>query len=134
MHPSSPAPTTTPTSVLSCARPVSSVPSSSLAPWPTLPASRSSQIMVIGTILRDRIQMPRLTRQKVSLLFIKIFNSNLNFQGRKGIIKLTAINEVIEKNKHAILDITPTAVDKLNYSQLYPIVIFLKAPSAKVFI
>jgi len=45
---------------------------------------------------------------------------------------LTAINEVIEKNKHAILDITPTAVDKLNYSQLYPIVIFLKAPNAKV--
>ena len=41
---------------------------------------------------------------------------------------------MIEKNKHAILDITPTAVDKLNYSQLYPIVIFLKAPSAKVFI
>ena len=45
---------------------------------------------------------------------------------------MTAINEVIEKNKHAILDITPTAVDKLNYSQLYPIVIFLKAPNAKV--
>ena len=88
--------------------------------------------MVIGTRLRDRIQMPRLTRQKVSL-FLNI-NSNPNFQGRKGIIKLTAINEVIEKNKHAILDITPTAVDKLNYSQLYPIVIFLKAPSAKVFI
>jgi len=56
------------------------------------------------------------------------FDSN---KGRKGIIKLTAINEVIEKNKHAILDITPTAVDKLNYSQLYPIVIFLKAPNAK---
>ena len=51
---------------------------------------------------------------------------------RKGIIKLTAINEIIERNKHAVLDITPTAVDKLNYSQLYPIVIFLKAPSARV--
>lgn len=51
---------------------------------------------------------------------------------RKGIIKLTAINEIIERSKHAVLDITPTAVDKLNYSQLYPIVVFLKAPSAKV--
>ncbi|CBY21340.1 unnamed protein product [Oikopleura dioica] len=51
---------------------------------------------------------------------------------RKGIIKLAVINEIIERNKHAVLDITPTAVDKLNYSQLYPIVIFLKAPSAKV--
>ena len=51
---------------------------------------------------------------------------------RKGIIKLTAINEIIERNKHAVLDITPTAVDKLNYSQLYPIVIFLKATSSKV--
>ena len=63
---------------------------------------------------------------------VKTLDNKSCRSGRKGIIKLTAINEVIEKNKHAILDITPTAVDKLNYSQLYPIVIFLKAPSAKV--
>ena len=39
--------------------------------------------------------------------------------------------KLLKKNRHAVLDITPTAVDKLNYSQLYPIVIFLRAPSAK---
>ena len=131
MRPSSPAPTTTPMSVLYYARPVSSVPSSSLVHWPILRASRSNQIMVIGTISRVQIQMPRLTHRRVSP---STFHQRHlpSHPGRKGIIKLTAINEVIEKNKHAILDITPTAVDKLNYSQLYPIVIFLKAPSAKV--
>jgi len=34
------------------------------------------------------------------------------------------------KDKHAILDITPTAVEKLNYAQLYPIVVFL-GPQSK---
>lgn len=33
------------------------------------------------------------------------------------------------QDKHAILDITPTAVEKLNYAQLYPIVVFLQAPN-----
>ena len=79
-------------------------------------------------VLETRYRWKTAVIQSIHWLEIKCV-----FIGRKGIIKLTAINEVIEKNKHAILDITPTAVDKLNYSQLYPIVIFLKAPSAKVF-
>lgn len=29
------------------------------------------------------------------------------------------------KDKHALLDITPNAVDRLNYAQWYPIVVFL---------
>lgn len=29
------------------------------------------------------------------------------------------------KDKHAVLDITPNAVDRLNYAQWYPIVVFL---------
>ncbi len=32
---------------------------------------------------------------------------------------------VIKKDKHAVLDITPNAVDRLNYAQWYPIVVFL---------
>ncbi|XP_039261919.2 tight junction protein ZO-1-like isoform X2 [Styela clava] len=48
---------------------------------------------------------------------------------RKGIIRLNTIKDIIEKDKHAILDITPTAVEKLNYAQLYPIVVFLKPTS-----
>ena len=36
---------------------------------------------------------------------------------------------VSSQDKHAILDITPAAVEKLNYAQLYPIVVFLEASS-----
>ena len=33
------------------------------------------------------------------------------------------------KNKHALLDVTPKAVNTLNYTQWYPIVIFLNPDS-----
>ena len=33
------------------------------------------------------------------------------------------------KGQHALLDVTPNAVDKLNYAQFYPIVIFARADS-----
>lgn len=44
-----------------------------------------------------------------------------------NIIRLSAIKEVISTGKHALLDITPNAVERLNYAQLYPIVVFFKA-------
>ncbi|OAD58143.1 Tight junction protein ZO-1 [Eufriesea mexicana] len=34
-----------------------------------------------------------------------------------GIIRLSAIREVMDRGKHALLDITPNAVDRLNYAQ-----------------
>lgn len=43
------------------------------------------------------------------------------------IIRLSAIRDVISTGKHALLDITPNAVERLNYAQLYPVVVFLKA-------
>ena len=46
-----------------------------------------------------------------------------------GIIRLSSIREIIDRGKHAVLDVTPNAVDKLNYAQLYPITIFIKAES-----
>lgn len=49
-----------------------------------------------------------------------------------GIIRLSAIREVMDRGKHALLDITPNAVDRLNYAQFYPIVIFLKAETKQV--
>ena len=48
---------------------------------------------------------------------------------RSGIVRLSAIRELVEKGRHALLDITPGAVDKLNYAQFYPVVIFLRADS-----
>lgn len=49
-----------------------------------------------------------------------------------GIIRLSAIRDVIDKGKHAILDITPSAVDRLNYAQFYPIVVFMHAENKHV--
>ncbi|XP_072320901.1 tight junction protein 1 isoform X8 [Eucyclogobius newberryi] len=42
-----------------------------------------------------------------------------------GIIRLHTIKQIIDRDKHAVLDITPNAVDRLNYAQWYPIVVFL---------
>ena len=35
----------------------------------------------------------------------------------------------IPQGKHCLLDVTPNAVEQLNYAQCYPIVIFLNAES-----
>ncbi|CAH2292253.1 tight junction ZO-3 isoform X1 [Pelobates cultripes] len=44
--------------------------------------------------------------------------------GSSKVIKLQVVKEIAAKNKHALLDITPTAVEHLNYVQFYPIVVF----------
>ncbi|CAG4959566.1 unnamed protein product [Colias eurytheme] len=49
-----------------------------------------------------------------------------------GIIRLSSIRAIMERGKHALLDITPNAVDRLNYAQFYPIVIFLKADNKHI--
>uniref|UniRef100_A0A665VU87 Tight junction protein 2b (zona occludens 2) n=1 Tax=Echeneis naucrates TaxID=173247 RepID=A0A665VU87_ECHNA len=41
-----------------------------------------------------------------------------------GVVRLNTIRQIIEQDKHALLDVTPRAVDTLNYTQWYPIVIF----------
>ncbi|XP_037545359.1 tight junction protein ZO-1 isoform X2 [Nematolebias whitei] len=46
-----------------------------------------------------------------------------------GIIRLHTIKQIIDRDKHAVLDITPNAVDRLNYAQWYPIVAFLNPDS-----
>nr|XP_032522692.1 tight junction protein ZO-1-like [Danaus plexippus plexippus] len=49
-----------------------------------------------------------------------------------GIIRLSSIRSIMERGKHALLDITPNAVDRLNYAQFYPIVIYLKADNKHI--
>ncbi|XP_058055736.1 tight junction protein ZO-1 [Anopheles bellator] len=46
-----------------------------------------------------------------------------------GIVRLSNIRDIMDRGKHALLDVTPNAVDRLNYAQFYPIVLFLKAES-----
>uniref|UniRef100_A0A2K5IYP9 Tight junction protein 3 n=1 Tax=Colobus angolensis palliatus TaxID=336983 RepID=A0A2K5IYP9_COLAP len=40
------------------------------------------------------------------------------------IIKLDTVRLIAEKDKHALLDVTPSAIERLNYVQYYPIVVF----------
>ncbi|XP_061656581.1 tight junction protein ZO-2a isoform X2 [Syngnathoides biaculeatus] len=46
-----------------------------------------------------------------------------------GVVRLNTIRQIIEQDSHALLDVTPKAVDTLNYTQWYPIVIFLNPDS-----
>ncbi|NXS14315.1 ZO3 protein, partial [Neodrepanis coruscans] len=45
------------------------------------------------------------------------------------VIKLDSVQQIAEKNKHALLDITPSAVERLNYVQYYPVVVFCEPES-----
>lgn len=49
-----------------------------------------------------------------------------------AIVRLSNIRDIMDRGKHALLDITPNAVDRLNYAQFYPIVVFLKADTKHV--
>ncbi|XP_072309511.1 tight junction protein ZO-2a isoform X3 [Eucyclogobius newberryi] len=46
-----------------------------------------------------------------------------------GVVRLNTIRTIIEQDLHALLDVTPKAVDTLNYTQWYPIVVFLNPDS-----
>ncbi|XP_056131733.1 tight junction protein ZO-3 isoform X2 [Lampris incognitus] len=47
------------------------------------------------------------------------------------VIKLDTVRKIAEKGKHPLLDITPTAVERLNYIQYHPMVLFLDPHSRK---
>ncbi|XP_069481875.1 tight junction protein ZO-2-like isoform X2 [Ambystoma mexicanum] len=46
-----------------------------------------------------------------------------------GVVRLNTVRHIIEQDKHALLDVTPKAVDLLNYTQWFPIVILLNPDS-----
>jgi len=46
-------------------------------------------------------------------------------------IRMSAIREIISRGQHAILDVNPSVVEKLNFAQLYPIVVLVKVDSKK---
>lgn len=52
-----------------------------------------------------------------------------NAAGTSGIVRLSAIKSVMNRNKHCLLDITPGSVERLQYAQYCPIVIYLYVDS-----
>lgn len=48
------------------------------------------------------------------------------------VVRLSAIREIVDKGKHALLEIIPNAVERLNYAQFYPIVILMRAENKSI--
>ncbi|XP_044128735.1 tight junction protein ZO-2-like isoform X1 [Bufo gargarizans] len=46
-----------------------------------------------------------------------------------GIVRLNTVRQIIEHDKHALMDVTPKAVDLLNYTQWFPIVVLFNPDS-----
>ncbi|XP_030373861.1 uncharacterized protein LOC115623597 isoform X3 [Scaptodrosophila lebanonensis] len=77
-----------------------------------------------------------LAREKLAKDFSDKFSTPLQdddkSNGKCRIVRLSNIRDIMDRGKHALLDITPNAVDRLNYAQFYPVVIFLKTDSKHV--
>ncbi|XP_051549931.1 tight junction protein ZO-3-like isoform X2 [Myxocyprinus asiaticus] len=52
-------------------------------------------------------------------------------ESSSSVIKLDTVRRIAEQEKHPLLDITPTAVERLNYIQYHPMVLFLDPRSRK---
>lgn len=63
------------------------------------------------------------------LKFASPQQDNAGEGSKSGIVRLSAIRDIMDRGRHALLDVTPNAVDKLNYAQFYPIVILARADS-----
>ncbi|XP_042334855.1 tight junction protein ZO-3 isoform X2 [Sceloporus undulatus] len=50
-------------------------------------------------------------------------------EGSAKVIKLDSVWQIAKQDKHALLDITPAAVERLNYVQYFPIVVFCEPES-----
>ncbi|XP_070601694.1 tight junction protein ZO-3 isoform X2 [Erythrolamprus reginae] len=59
----------------------------------------------------------------------QIADSVLREGGTSKVIKLDTVWQVAKQDKHALLDITPAAVERLNYVQYFPIVVFCEPDS-----
>ncbi|XP_077331098.1 tight junction protein 2 isoform X3 [Lithobates pipiens] len=46
-----------------------------------------------------------------------------------GVVRLNTVRQIIELDKHALMDVTPKAVDLLNYTQWFPIVVLFNPDS-----
>ncbi|KAM7359564.1 zonula occludens-like protein polychaetoid isoform 5-T5 [Cochliomyia hominivorax] len=78
-----------------------------------------------------------LAREKLAKDFPDKFSTPLQDDDKTNnskcrIVRLSNIRDIMDRGKHALLDITPNAVDRLNYAQFYPIVLFCKTDSKHV--
>ncbi|XP_027981845.1 tight junction protein ZO-3 isoform X2 [Eumetopias jubatus] len=89
-------------------------------------ASFKRPVVILGPVAD--IAMQKLTAAMPDQF--EIADSVLRMDSPSKIIKLDTVRVIAEKNKHALLDVTPSAIERLNYVQYYPIVVFC-APESR---
>ncbi|NXI10152.1 ZO3 protein, partial [Irena cyanogastra] len=88
-------------------------------------ASFKRPVVILGPIADIAVQ--KLSRELPELFEIA---PSVHRDGASSkVIKLDSVRQIAEKNKHALLDITPSAVERLNYVQYYPVVVFCEPES-----
>uniref|UniRef100_A0A8C8XWI7 Tight junction protein 3 n=1 Tax=Panthera leo TaxID=9689 RepID=A0A8C8XWI7_PANLE len=90
-------------------------------------ASFKRPVVILGPVAD--IAMQKLTAEMPDQF--EIADSVSRTDSPSKIIKLDTVRVIAENNKHALLDVTPSAVERLNYVQYYPIVVFC-APESRV--
>ncbi|NWS23570.1 ZO3 protein, partial [Polioptila caerulea] len=88
-------------------------------------ASFKRPVVILGPIADIAVQ--KLSRELPELF--EIAPSVSRDGASSKVIKLDSVRQIAEKNKHALLDITPSAVERLNYVQYYPVVVFCEPES-----
>ncbi|KAM4887384.1 tight junction protein ZO-3 [Thomomys bottae] len=88
-------------------------------------ASFKRPVVILGPVAD--IAMQKLTAEMPDQF--EIAESVLRTDSPSKIIKLDTVRMIAERDKHALLDVTPSAIERLNYVQYYPIVIFCRPES-----
>ncbi|XP_076775408.1 tight junction protein ZO-3 isoform X2 [Arvicanthis niloticus] len=89
-------------------------------------ASFKRPVVILGPV--TDIAMKKLTTEMPEQF--EIAESVSRTDSPSKIIKLDTVRVIAERDKHALLDVTPSAIERLNYVQYYPIVIFC-APESR---
>ncbi|XP_023500174.1 tight junction protein ZO-3 isoform X1 [Equus caballus] len=83
-------------------------------------ASFKRPVVILGPVAD--IAMQKLTAEMPDEF--EIAESVSRTDSPSKVIKLDTVRVIAEKDKHALLDVTPSAIERLNYVQYYPIVVF----------
>ncbi|KAL1251370.1 hypothetical protein QQF64_019166 [Cirrhinus molitorella] len=86
-------------------------------------------IVVLGPL--NDIANEKLARELPDEFEVAEMVARSGSESSSSVIKLDTVRRIAEQEKHPLLDITPTAVERLNYIQYHPMVLFLDPHSRK---
>ncbi|TRZ02817.1 hypothetical protein DNTS_026427 [Danionella cerebrum] len=86
-------------------------------------------IVILGPL--NDIANEKLTRELPDEFEIAEMVPRSGDESSSSVIKLDTVRRIAEQDKHPLLDITPTAIERLNYIQYHPMVLFLDPHNRK---